>query len=120
MTVFPDLSKAATLKHVKLLRMGESSIVRWITMALRTVKSRNLERITIAMDENLPEAIDDEVHREWKDLDWAFIKFWTSHSIRPQVMNAAGWREEIFRGNAQQLLPESTRRGIVDLVEASF
>lgn len=89
-------------------------------MALRTVKSRNLESITIAMDDNLPGTVDDEVHREWKNLDRLFVQFWTSHSIRPQVMNAAGWREESFKGNAQQLLPESMRRGIVDLVEVSF
>lgn len=120
MAVFPDLSKTVTLKHVKLVRMGESSTVRWITMALRTVKSRNLESITIAIDEDFPEAIDDEAHREWKNLDRLFVQFWTSRSIRPQVMNAPGWREETFRGNARQLLPESTGRGIVDMVEVSF
>jgi len=72
------------------------------------------------MDGYLPGAIDDVIHQEWKDLDRLFVQFWTSHSIHPQVMNAAGWEDEDFRGNAQVLLPESTRREIVGLVEVSY
>ena len=48
------------------------------------------------------------------ELDRLLVQFWVTHSIRPRVVNAAG---KGLRGYGPSLLPELTRRGLVDLVE---
>ena len=86
-------------------------------MTLRTVEPRNLESITIYVDENLPGTIEEEARQEWKDLDRLLVQFWNSHLIRPRFVHTAGKEGRDLRVNVPNLLPESTRRGIVDLFE---
>jgi len=94
------------------------STVQWITVALQTVESQNLQSITICPDRNVPEMVGEATRREWRDLDRLLVRFWASHSIRPQVMYVAGRRGQDLGSNAPSLLPELTRRGLIDLVEA--
>ena len=114
-----DLSKATKLKHVKFLRTKMRSTVRWIVKALQTVESKYLESITVfPFDKSLPETVEEEVYQEWQDLDRLLVRFWTSHSIRPQVAYVAGRRgTKDLEDDAPKLLPELTMRGLVDLVE---
>ena len=114
-----DLSKTTKLKHVKFLHTSVKSTVRWITTTLRTVESKTLQSITICPGSKIPETVGEAIHQEWKDLDRLLARFWTSHSIRPQVVYVVGKEGKDFRGTAPSLLPELTRRGLVDLVEAS-
>ena len=87
-------------------------------MALQTVKSQNLQRITIQQDATtLENGIEERVRREWLELDHLLTQFWTSHSIRPQVVYEPGGGSQGMRHLASGLLPELTRRGLVDLVE---
>jgi len=77
-----DLSK---LKHL-VFQYGVPSI-RWITMALQTAKSENLQTITIrpvVTTSEHPIAV--TLHKGRQGLDRLLIKFWTSRSIRPKVV----------------------------------
>jgi len=118
-TAFLDLSKATKLKHLTFLRASMRSPVPWITVTLKTVESKHLQSITICLDSNVLEMVGASACRGWNDLDRLLVQFWTSHSISPQVMYPVGNGGKGLRGVVPRLLPELTRRGLVDLVEAS-
>ena len=111
-----NLSKVAKLKDM-MFRWGGTSI-RWIITALQTVESEKLQRITIhLLTSTLRKLIYSADHQEWQDLDHLLVQFWTSHSIRPQVMCDPDGGGKDLRDHVLSLLPELTRRGLVDLVE---
>ena len=111
-----DLSTATKLKH--LVFQCARPNVQWVTTALQSVKSKGLERITVRPDaDTFVRTIKEPVHQQWHDLDRQLVDFWTSHSIRPKVTYEAGARRKDMRDCTQSLLPELTRRGLVDLVE---
>jgi len=112
-----DLSKATKLKHLTFLGRHPRSTVQWITAALQTVNSKTLQSITIDQDGGRPETIGEGFHKEWQDLDRLLVQFWTSHSIRPQMMYVAWEGRKDLRDCRSSLLPELTRRGLVDLVK---
>ena len=114
----PDLSKATQLEDLSFRCEGLN--VRWITMALQTVLSETLQRITVhpgATYRMYP--IGEAVRQEWRDLDRLLVQFWTSRPICPKIVYA------VRKGNllgglgrlAPSLLPELTQREAVDLVE---
>lgn len=114
---FPNLSEASKLKHLTFL--SKRSNIRWIVAALQTVESKNLEQITIHTStppHRIPAETDDQ---EWQDLDRLLVQFWTSHSIRPQIVYSPNSGGRDTRDRVRSLLPELTRRGLVDLVEYS-
>jgi len=87
-------------------------------MTLRTVKSENLRQITIQPAKSLVEMAGEEDDLEWKGLDRLLVQFWITHSIRPQIMYRAGSNGRKDLGDcAKGLLPELTRKELVDLVE---
>ena len=107
-----DLSKATKLKSL-LFRCVDPSIQR-ITMTLETVQSKDLRQITIHPYGTFSGLIGETARQEWQDLDRLLVQLWTSHSIRPKIVYEMG------RGGnnlAPSLLPELTRRGVVDLVD---
>jgi len=112
-----DLSAASKLKGL-VFQCARPS-VQWITYALETTKTKNLQQITIrpygASLEN-PE----EVHREWLDLDRLLVRFSTSRSIRPRAAYEPDGLGLDLSDYASSLFPELTRRGLVDLVEWSL
>jgi len=57
-------------------------------------------------------------HGEWMDLDRLLVQFWESHLTDPKVIRMA-WegRKPDVRGYVECLLPELTKRGVIDLVE---
>ena len=114
---FPDLSKATRLKHVKFLRRNMRSGIQWIATTLQTVKSGSLQSIAIWPDNNVPEVVGEAVYQEWNHLDRLLVQFWTSHSIRPQVAYVSGKGGKDFGCDVPSLLPELTRRGLIDLFE---
>ena len=99
-----------------MLPTTESS-VQWITVALQTVKSKNVRRIRISIraSVNIPET----VRQEWQDLDSLLVHFWTSHMVRLRVSYLARDGDMDMRDYAPSLLPESTGRGLVDLVKVN-
>jgi len=110
-----DLSQATNLKRVKFLRTRPS--IQWITTTLQTIKSKNLQHITIHQSNALPEKFEGAGFREWQSLDRLLVQSWTSHSIRPEVTYVAEEGGMGLRDHVPGLLPELTRRGLADLVE---
>jgi len=92
--------------------------VQWVTEALQTIKSKNLQRITVRpVPGAFLHTIEEPVRQQWHDLDRLLVQFWASHSIRPKVTYEAGMRKKDIRDYTPTLLPELTKRGLVDLVE---
>ena len=102
-------------------------------MALQTIQSKNLQRITTspyAALTNLPDisthpqltfrtVVWETVRREWQDLDRPLVQLWTSHSVRPRITYEVGRIGNYLGAFLPSLLPVLTRRGLVDLVEYS-
>jgi hypothetical protein len=105
-----DFSKATKLKEL-VFYCGEPNVQR-ITMALQTVQSKNLQQITICPYGSWENPVEEDVRQEWQDLDHLLVQFWTSCSIRPRIIYG-----DYLRALVPNLLPELTRRGLVDLVE---
>jgi hypothetical protein len=110
-----DFSKATKLKEL-VFRCGEPNVQR-IVMALQTVQSKSLQQITIHPYGAFAIPVKEAVRQEWQDLDHLLVQFWTSLSIRPRIACEAGIGGDNLRAYVPNLLPELTRRGLVDLVE---
>ena len=110
-----DFSKATKLKEL-VFRCGEPNVQR-IVMALQTVQSKRLQQITIHPHGAFAIPVKEAVRQEWQDLDHLLVQFWTSRSIRPKITYEAGTGGDNLRAYVPNLLPELTRRGLVDLVE---
>ena len=110
-----DLSKATKLKYLMFLCRGLK--IQPTIMALRTVESKTLQRITIHPHISAIEGPIEETVQEWQDLDRLLIQFWTSRSVRSQFVYGRDEGGNYLRDHAPSLLPELTRRGLVDLVE---
>ena len=118
-----NLSKATKLKDV--VFQLESRGVKWVIAALRTItpKHRDLRQIIIDVSfnvvllgagANVPQAIGETNYRQWLDLDRFLVQFWESHSIRPKFTSAT---ERDMGKRFRRLLPEITKRGIIDILE---
>lgn len=110
-----DLSKLTKLKDVE-LRWNTSGI-QWITTSLETAKSPNLRQVTITISSFVAfvDPVEEEMCREWQDLDRLLIQLWTLRSISPKIRY-----EKRDRGNdlgelGPSLLPELTSRGAVSV-----
>jgi hypothetical protein len=113
-----DLSKATKLKGVVFRLVSWS--VEWIAITLRTItpEHRDLRQIILfafccsPIDANPTQTVG-----EWMGLDLLLVKLWELHSIRP---NVDGKDEQDLRRRVGRLLPEMTKRGIVDVVERTL
>jgi len=98
--------------------------VEWITTAFKSTVPElpELRRISIHIPYNLA-AFDVKRTRfghygHWLDLDRLLAQFWESRSARPKVICTALMGEERdMRDFIGCLLPELTRRGMLDLAE---
>ena len=109
-----DLSKATKLKGLS-FRFGGLDVHR-ITMALQTVQSKHLQQITIRLCGNFANPVEETVRRGWQDLDRLLVQLWASHSIRPNITHGTRKGQGDWEVSAPRLLPELTRKGLVDLV----
>jgi hypothetical protein len=126
-----DLSKATNLKEV-VFQCGSLSS-EWVTMTLETIGSRHrdLQRICIHIPHILSYAIQEDgitieqtevanPGTRWLGLDRLLVQLWESRSIRPKVVYPRAMDgKRGLRAWAGYLLPEITKRGIIDLVEGS-
>ena len=111
-----DLSVATKLKHLTFKCAGPS--IQWITVALRTVESKNLQGIALWPNTDVFAHIDmvtEPILQQWYDLDRLLVQLWTSHSIRPKVTYETGGRRMDMKDHVPHLLPELTKSGVVDL-----
>ena len=111
-----DLSMATKLKSLTFQCTGPG--VQWVITTLQTVKSKDLQQITLWPDTttsvNMTKGM---IHQEWLDLDHLLVHFWTLCLICPRVVYGLQVGGKNIRDYAPSLLPELTRRGFVDLVE---
>ena len=98
-----DLSNAMKLKY--LIFRWSAPGVQWITITLRTARSKTLRRITICLRNALfiPE---EGILREWHELDHLLVQLWTSRSILPRILY-----KHTEEGLVSRLLPELVRKG---------
>jgi len=100
--------------------------IEWITMALKTItpEHQDLRRISIYLAPHMtcigPDAkrsLGEATSRRWSDLDHLLVQFWESRSIRPRVgCERQGENRQNTEYRFGCLLPEITKRGIVDPV----
>ena len=121
------LSKATKLRDVT-IRPG-SRRVEWITVVLQTVghEHRDLLRVsieaspalTIIPDYIFPDvgrAVGEGILEQWLDLDRLLLHLWQTRSIRSSVMRVRTGSKADFVDCIGCLLPEITKRGMIDLV----
>ena len=113
-----DLSKTTKLKDV--VFQLRSWNVEWIATTLKTItpKHRDLRQITIRIPYYLTltdakQTIGEAICGQWSDLDCLLVLLWESRSVRLKVVCAVVRGIEVCIG---LLLPEATKREIVDLV----
>ena len=112
-----NLSKAIKLRNVE-FRPSEPN-VKWISVALRTAKSKNLRQITIhlatrLMFTMLRGPVGEITRQEWQDLDHLLVQLWTTRSIRPVF--TFGDRGTDSGALVSLLLPELVSKGVVNVV----
>jgi hypothetical protein len=113
-----NLSKATKLKGI-VFRCGLLHS-EWVAMALETITSqrRDLQRISIYVPHPLHYVYDEGT--QWLHLDRLLVRFWDSRLIRPKVVYRRAMNgEKGMEDWIGRLLPEITKRGIIDLVEES-
>ena len=111
-----DLSEAIRLREVVLrLRYLNDA---WAGPTLKTLTSEHKDLQLISICISIYEyEIETETHILWVDLDHALVQLWESKAITIRVTYNTDEDEAEAREFVEQLLPEVTRRGIVELVE---
>ena len=100
-------------------------------MALRTItpKHRDLRRISIYVTYSSTlvynnggyprETIANQTPIQWWEIDDLLVQLWESHPIPPKILyEVFPWDESGVCNWVAKLLPETTERGTVDLVNA--
>ena len=121
-----DLSKATKLKDVVFQPISQS--VGWVAATLETIpKHRDLREISIYLPyyvtttgggADVMRVIGGENWEQWLDLDRLLVQFWESSLIRPKVVRLTqmeGTWDARDSVGYRCLLPEITKRGIIDL-----
>ena len=122
-----DLSKATNLRGVVIrLRNPDGT---WAGLMFKTLTSehKDLRWISIYMGfrgqvdiHQLQQRDQAEISRRWRDLDHTLVQLWESNKTATRIIYiTAGDGKTRAREYAEQLLPEITRRGIVELVAYS-
>ena len=95
--------------------MCRAADVEWIVAVLCAAQITTLQTISLVV--SLEPAIRGTTleGRGWQTIDNLLIQFWISHSIRPKVLYE--WVRSDWPGCMEKLLPESMKKGIVDMVE---
>ena len=123
-----DLSNATKLNDAAFRVISEN--VSWTTMALQTItpEHRDFRHISIFVPYHslhcvypraqVERAVQETIYQQWLDLDGLLVQFWESRSIRPRVTcEMPAWEGQGVRDSIKRLLPEVTRRGIMDLLQ---
>lgn len=99
--------------------------ITWITTALKTITSEHtaLQWISIhflfIQSEQLSDVGEfegDEVYRQWMDLDSILVHLWELRACRTKAVLDGKSGGETTYGYIEGVLPEMTKRGLIDLV----
>ena len=122
-----DLWKATKLRDLVFRSLTPS--VAWVVTALKTITSnhRNLQRITINFRSydpafadtgtNVGQTMAETTYGEWLDLDRLLVQFWELYSVRTKVVTSLWDGKRNMESRVGRFLPETTKRGAIDLVE---
>ena len=120
-----DLSRATRLRDAR-FECGDLS-AKWIIVALQTVTSKHgaLRQIGICIyglilndpGADIRQMVGDAVYGEWLDLDRLLVRFSELRSIRLKFRydGMSADREKETINCSSYLLPEMTKRGMIDL-----
>ena len=97
-------------------------------MALETItfEHRNFQQISIHAPYHPPSIVDhtnlkktlgEPHHRQWMVLDLLLVQFWELRAIRPKIVCGVPREKKWVYEYVGSLLPEITKRGIIDLVQ---
>ena len=103
-----DLSKATKLQDVEF--QCKESNVQWIAAALHTAGSKIIHQVSIGH-----EAFSYVSRQECSDLDSSLVHLMTSHPLRLKIVHEP---MDVPEGAVAYLLPQITKRGVVDVVES--
>jgi hypothetical protein len=110
----------------------KSWTVQWVTTALQTItpEHRDLQQISIetlylhfvdllgaGVYTDVRGAVGETGYGEWLELDCSLIQLWESRSIRPKIACTPRKTSQELVDFIECLLPEITKRGIIDLAE---
>ena len=120
-----NLSRATELRD--LVFRPESKIVEWITRTLQTItpEHRDLRQISVYVPHhltlfrvgaNVRQYLGEASCGWWSNLDHLLVQFWEVRSIRPKVGRTSPEKRKNMEFFIGCLLPEITKRGIVDPV----
>ena len=123
-----DLSKATELKNVVFV---PGSNPRWISLTLQTITHNhtNPQRVSVMADGvllslefirlNPMPAARETFHRGWLELDHLLTQLCESHLIHAETLYRRFYLmgEEKARSSVESLLPELTKRGLVNQYE---
>jgi hypothetical protein len=96
----------------------------WVTMALKTITSKHQDfrQISIYLSPHpvdVGQTVGEEIYRQWADFDCTLIRLWESHAIRTNVIcDTVAEGRKGFPEYIGGLLPEMTKRGIVEIVNS--
>ena len=104
--------------------------IAWVARTFKTITPghRNLREVSIqsrALSDPAYCNIDagtvltNELYGHWMDLDRALVQLWELRAVRAKISYFPGIRRERVREFVEGLLPETTERGIVELVNIS-
>lgn len=108
-----DLFKAPNIGGV-VFQSGDLD-VQWIIATLRTAGTENLQRISLVLPDC--DTLSEAFQLGWLIFDYLLISIWTKHSLRPKVTYEPGIGRDDRVDNMKELLPQSVKKGIVDMVE---
>jgi len=113
-----DLSKAMRLREVVLhLTIGDA----WVGPTLNTLTSGHKDLQLISIYTRFDESrIGSGNHTWWADLDHALVQVWGLKALTIRFAYDTNAEETEARKFIEQLLPEATGRGIVELVDCSI
>jgi len=118
---FINLSKATRLREVGFRLLDPYDVWAGSTLKTLTPNHKDLWRISIHMvireHANLQQIFGIDICDSWADLDHTLIQLWESNAVTTRVTYATGGDKTEARKFVEQLLPEMTRRGIVELVD---
>jgi len=107
-----NLSKLTRLQDVVFL--CQKPIVGWITTALNTIRSKRLQQLSLEFGRYVAIRDSERDPQEWLDLDYLLVRFLDSNPLRLRVT----YKSEGMSDHMAVLLPELTKRGIVELVQS--
>lgn len=94
-------------------------------MALKTLTPdhRDLQQISICVpvgDSACDGRRAKKIRRRWVDLDRFLVQLWESNTFHTRIIDKTKGEEEGARKRLEVLLPEMTKRGIVELTDQDY